>query len=112
MEPDAKPLAAPSEPPAPPAPGLLTNEQAQKVIDALNERGARANCPRCGNEHFGLVNAISLVGLQAPGQALAPFMGGPTVPCVLAYCTRCGFISVHALGVLGFLNPEGKVTGI
>jgi hypothetical protein len=86
----------------------ITFEQGERIIAALREHGAAANCPRCGNEHFTLLPGIVAMVLQAPGPNVA--LAGPSLPCATIYCTRCGFVSSHALGMLGFMDEKGNVT--
>ena len=33
-------------------------------------------------------------------------LGGPSIPSIPIICNRCGFISSHALGILGLLPPK------
>jgi ribosomal protein S27AE len=91
------------------ASGTMTAEQARQVVEALNTRRATRACPRCGNPHFtlleGFFNQPVSGDLSAASGALA-FSRGPTVPSVVTVCTNCGFLSQHALGVLGLLAAE------
>ncbi len=83
-----------------------TQEQKDKIIKALMERGARAPCPRCGNQSFTLLDGLFNQPLQTELGNIV--LGGPSIPSVVVVCTRCGFISQHALGVLGMLPKEEK----
>jgi ribosomal protein S27AE len=85
----------------------MTPAQAQEVIKALREKGVKLPCPRCGNGHFTLLDGffnqpVSTADWSPASQAMA-FSSGPTVPSVVTACTRCGFVSQHALGALGLL---------
>ena len=91
---------------APLPPAALTDAQVAKIIEALNSRRASQPCPRCGNETFGVVPGIIQFVLQKPGSYA---LGGPSVPTALSICGNCGFLSPHALGTLGLLNPDGTV---
>ena len=33
-------------------------------------------------------------------------LGGPSIPSIAIVCSKCGFISSHALGVLGLLPKQ------
>jgi hypothetical protein len=82
-------------------------EMKTKVVGALNERGAdKLPCPRCGNSGFALVDGFFSHPLQKETAGLV--LGGPVVPAVATVCMKCGFISEHALGVLGLLPKEDK----
>jgi hypothetical protein len=85
--------------------GIL-EEQKEKIISALMSRGAKAPCPRCNNANFTLVDGYFNQPIQAELGGLV--IGGPSIPSVIVICTRCGYMSQHALGVLGLLPQEGK----
>jgi ribosomal protein L37E len=86
----------------------LNEEQIKRISDALVERQAVAPCPRCGNESFSVVPGLFTFILQRPGGGIA--LGGPSAPSAATSCNRCGFLSAHFIGVLGFLGPSGEVT--
>ncbi|HLX26508.1 MAG TPA: hypothetical protein VKR05_05900 [Candidatus Cybelea sp.] len=89
---------------------LLTDQQISKIIAVLNERGVGGTaCPRCGNSGFNFEPGLAQIVLH-PSSSSAPF-GGPTLPCAVTSCTKCGFISMHAIGALGFLS-DGEITGL
>jgi hypothetical protein len=87
----------------------MTPEQAREVVQALSDKGVRLPCPRCANLQFtlleGFFNQPVSGDLTAASGAMA-FSSGPTVPSVVTACSRCGFLSQHALGVLGLLPPQ------
>ena len=71
------------------------------VIKRLKEKGVTLPCPRCGSSSFSLLDGYFNETIQSmlPGIVL----GGPTVPSVATACSRCGFLSQHALSALGLL---------
>ena len=90
----------------------MTPEQAREVVQALNDKGVKLPCPRCGNVQFTLLEGLfnqpvsaDLAGASGP----MAFSSGLTVPSVVTACSRCGFRSQHALGVLGLLPPRQSV---
>jgi hypothetical protein len=102
----------PAKPPVrPPMLPLLTPEQAEKIVAALTERQATQNCPRCTNDKFSLAPGIIYLPLQRLGVG-GILIGGPSIPCVAATCSRCGYVAQHALGALGFLGANGEITGL
>lgn len=108
MEDKEKNTATPPAP-KPPHTTLLTEEQGQKLLVALKERKAEANCARCGNDNFQLVPGIAYLPVQAP-QAPPVLIGGSRIPAAVVNCARCGAIYLHGLGTLGFMDPDGKIT--
>ena len=90
----------------------LSTAQKQKIIDALMRVGGIRPCPRCGNPNFATAEALCARILQPslPNMSLS----GMFVPTCLIYCLRCGFISEHAIAVLGLsindfqITPEGR----
>jgi ribosomal protein S27AE len=82
----------------------LTQEQKDKIIKALVERGAKLPCPRCGNDTFTLLDGYFNEIIQSEPKGIV--LGGRTVPSIAVACNRCGFLSQHALGVLGLLPKE------
>ena len=86
----------------------LTPEQKDKIIQALTDRGAKLPCPRCGNDTFTLLDGYFNQIIQPEPKGIV--LGGRTVPSVVVVCNRCGYLSQHALGVLGLLPKEESKT--
>ena len=93
---------------------MITQEEKQRIILELNKRfnSSGIKCPMCGNNHFiigdGYFNSFMLDDFRNLN------IGGPSIPSIPIICDRCGFISSHALGVLGLLpknDNEGKKGG-
>ncbi len=78
---------------------FLNESQKQKVIDALTTVGAVKPCPRCDNPTF----ATADTAFARPLQTSLPqiLIAGSYVVTVAVFCTNCGFLSEHAIGVLG-----------
>lgn len=86
----------------------MTSEEKQKIIDTLSSKGANQPCPRCGRDKFILMDGYFNQSLQNSVSANLT-LGGPSVPSVAIICNNCGFISQHAIGILGLLpNEEGE----
>lgn len=79
----------------------FSDEQYQAIIKALEERGVRHECPRCGNPNFAVGDGYFINPVQKDFSNFN--LGGLSVPSIVLICTKCGFISQHALGSLGFL---------
>jgi ribosomal protein S27AE len=81
-----------------------SEEQRNGIVRALQERDAKLPCPRCGNNKFTLMDGLFNQPVQSkPGDIV---LGGRAIPSIIIVCTRCGFMSQHALGALGLL-PGG-----
>jgi hypothetical protein len=102
----AEPVPPAPSPPPQRKPGL-SPEQVAKVKTRLAERGVSGPCPRCGQVEFSVISQ----GLLKPQLMDLPenvLIGLALVPSILTICVQCGFLSLHALGTLGFLK-DGKV---
>ena len=91
------------------SPGVVyTDKLQERILAALRERDATSDCPRCGHESFTLIRGFHFLPLHKeippPGQALGASSEG--VPVVLVGCEKCGNISSHSLGVLGFTEAD------
>jgi hypothetical protein len=84
----------------------LTETEKQRIISVLRERNANLPCPRCGNNNFTLLDGYFNQTIQNEFRGIV--IGGPSVPSVVIACNRCGFLSQHALGVLGLLPKEDE----
>ena len=78
----------------------MDESRKKRMVDALQAKNLKP-CPRCGNANFEFVGE-SIVNLQTQQGILT--IGGPGVPVALVACNNCGYLSHHALGVLGLLK--------
>ncbi|MBX9598900.1 MAG: hypothetical protein K2X04_10045 [Burkholderiales bacterium] len=79
----------------------LSQEEKDKIAKTLSDKHALLPCPRCGNNNFSLADGYINSPLQYNLNGFA--LGGPSIPAAVVICTNCGFISQHALGVIGAL---------
>ncbi len=86
----------------------LPKEQKDIIIKALTDRGAKLPCPRCGNDTFTLLDGYFNQIIQTETKGIV--LGGRTIPSIVVACNQCGYLSQHALGVLGLLPKEESKT--
>ena len=87
----------------------ISPERKKEIIKALEERGAKLPCPRCGNQSFALLDGYFNQTIQTELKGMV--IGGPSVPSVVVACSKCGYLSQHALGALGLLPKEEAKNG-
>jgi len=83
-------------------PQFLSLEHQQAVIQALSSRGANQPCPRCLNPNFTLVDGYLNPVLHQNVKSVQ--LSGVSIPVVVVACTRCGWLAMHALGILGLMD--------
>ncbi|MFH1872792.1 MAG: hypothetical protein ABIK82_16425 [Pseudomonadota bacterium] len=92
---------------------MLTEEVKANIARVLDERfskfGGTTKCPMCGNPHLALSEAYFNQTLQTDLGVMN--LGGPSIPTIGVICTNCGFVSHHAIGVLGLLPKEEAQDG-
>lgn len=75
----------------------LTTKQKETIIEKL--RKIDGACPICRNKNWTIgdeivsANSVSLGG--------STVMGGPFIPMAQVVCNNCGFVSHHAVALLG-----------
>lgn len=83
---------------------MLDNEQKKKVGEALQKRQPNLACPMCQNKNFIMADGYFNNSMQTNLEGFE--LGGPSIPTVAIICNNCGFVSQHALGVLGLLPKD------
>ena len=87
---------------------MISNEEKQKIVLELNNRISFGDitCPMCGNKHFIIADGYFSSIMQDSLDGIV--LGGPSIPSIAIVCNKCGFISSHALGVLGLLPKQNE----
>lgn len=83
-----------------------TEIDSQRVIEALTKRGATQPCARCGGKQFTVEQGFVAMPVQSTFKSFS--LGGLTIPAVVVVCKQCGAITLHSLGALGMLPPQGE----
>jgi len=84
--------------------GLLTQEQKVAIISQIQRLIPNLECPICHNRHFIIADGYFNSSIQ--GKLDGMVLGGPSIPSIGLICNKCGFISHHALGVIGMLPKQ------
>ncbi len=80
-----------------------TAEHRDKIVKRLQERGVTRPCPRCNSDQFSLVDGYAVFGLV---EKLEDEGVRHLVPSVTVACTRCGYLTFHAMGALGLMPKD------
>ncbi|WP_406805390.1 hypothetical protein [Burkholderia semiarida] len=80
---------------------LLDAVEQKDVVEFLNERAKNHNCPVCLSNKWTLIMESDMAAgvpmfRKDGGLAVPP----PNIPAVAAGCDVCGFLRLHALGVI------------
>ena len=87
----------------------MTEEEKQKIITALQNKQALLPCPRCSKQKFTILDGYFNQTIQQHIQA-GLIIGGPSVPSAVIVCDNCGYMSQHALGILGLMPKIPEIT--
>lgn len=78
----------------------LPDEQRTKIATWLNGK-IKTACPACGSPQRDVGRDLHMLGTFHPeSKATDPANG---LPCAAVVCTNCGYISLHAAGLIGGL---------
>ncbi len=86
----------------------MNQEQKNKIITNLQNKGAILPCPRCGNKNFTLIDGYFNQSFQKELNNNI-VIGGPSIPSISVLCNQCGYIAHHALGALGLMPNKDNV---
>lgn len=85
----------------------LTEDEKRRIANVISSRIPNLACPMCHRNNFIITDGYFNSSINANLQSMV--LGGASIPSIGIVCANCGFISHHALGVLGLLNQnEGK----
>lgn len=84
---------------------MITQEQKKIIAKKLDEKLKGVICPMCHQHNFVIADGYFNNTLQDSFNGLV--LGGSSIPTISIICANCGFVSQHALGVLGLL-PNKK----
>ncbi|HMD53135.1 MAG TPA: hypothetical protein VKJ65_01105 [Phycisphaerae bacterium] len=74
------------------------------VVQALQQRGIRGECPSCKKSMWVVHEVpISVPVYEKNGDIKFP---GTSMPMAALLCRQCGWTGLYSLGVLGLISPE------
>lgn len=82
----------------------LSEEDKKRIANELSRRIPDLSCPMCHRKNFIITDGYFNSPINANLQGMV--LGGPSIPSIGIVCANCGFISQHALGILGLLNKN------
>ena len=81
---------------------MIDNEQKQKISAAITQRiQGQLTCPMCQGGNFIMADGYFHNSLQDDFVTMS--VGGQNIPTIAIICSKCGFVSQHALGILELL---------
>ena len=83
----------------------MEKSRIDEYVQAIQSKGVDAPCPRCNNTRFDILGESTLPIQENPNVVQ---VGGPSIPVVIIACAQCGFITLHAQGVLGMMKGGNK----
>lgn len=86
-------------------PNSLSAQEKERIAAELSKRGVPRPCPMCGTNQWAMADGYFTNSLQFTLTSMQ--FGGPSIPTIALVCGNCGFVSQHALGILGILPSEG-----
>ena len=93
-----------------PTVAVLNLEQKKRITEELKRKGALRPCARCGNGDFGILDYIFANNPQQIAgayQFASPNPLGGSYPTIALFCTNCGAVYYHVLGMLIPLQEFG-----
>ena len=82
----------------------LSEDDKRKIANELSLRIPNLTCPMCHRSNFIITDGYFNPPINANLKGIV--IGGSSIPSIGIVCANCGFISHHALGVLGLLNQN------
>jgi predicted Zn-ribbon and HTH transcriptional regulator len=83
---------------------LLSVEQKNKIVALLQERKVPQECPMCRRSDWSIGDGFVIQHLHNDYRGMR--LDGTSIPSIPIICNKCGFMSYHALGVLGLLEEK------
>lgn len=85
---------------------MLTEKEKIEIKEAVEKKLHDLTCPMCKNKNFTMADGYFFNSMQTDANSIN--LGGQAIPTIGLICSNCGFVSQHALGVLGILDKLKK----
>ena len=76
----------------------ITNELIGHDIAALKKILPQISCPMCKNSDFLVIDGFISNNVQKEADKI--IIGREMIPTIALICSKCGFISQHAMGII------------
>ena len=86
----------------------LSEQQKIEIKEQLIKKVGQLCCPMCSKNDFAISDAFLVNKLQIDLTTLTYDAINTAIPTIGFVCTNCGFLSQHALGVLGVLPKNNE----
>ena len=83
----------------------MNDKDKKQIWDKILKIIPNPECPMCHNRKFAIMDSYFLNPVIEDYHHASVFMR-KSVPAASIICTNCGFISQHALGILGLLDKN------
>lgn len=85
---------------------MISQEEKQKIISRLHDKIQSLECPMCHQRGFIIADGYFANYLQDSLSKMQ--IGGASIPTIAIVCSHCGFVSQHAVGMLGLLPKDNE----
>lgn len=72
----------------------------ENIKKSLKDKGANLPCTICSNNEFTLLDGYFTHKIYQNAYQESDPLRGPTLPCIIIVCNKCGHIDQHALGII------------
>ena len=76
----------------------MEQKRLDEIVQALTKKGVNKACSKCGHLKFSVVGE-SFISIQDNPNVMQ--IGGPAIPTAIVACDNCGYVTQHALLLLG-----------
>ncbi|MBR1519705.1 MAG: hypothetical protein IJ635_00515 [Bacteroidaceae bacterium] len=83
----------------------MTEQEKKDIQQKINEVLAVTECPVCHHRDFIIADSY-FMNIANDDYTKPQMPSKRTIPAIGVICKHCGFISMHALGILGLMKAE------